>query len=66
MVVLCFTVLADDETADHNVDAGLDAAARADVHELGAGPAVQVVNFNQTNAGGIILSLENSGVSAGV
>lgn len=53
----------EDEAADHGVIARLDETASADVGQLGVRGGVEVVGFDEADAGAAILAAEDGGVA---
>ena len=56
----------DNKTTNHDVVAGLDKAASADVDQLGVGRLIQIVRFNERYAGAAVFSADDRGVIAGI
>jgi len=57
--------VSEDKPGDHDIVAGLDKAARADVSELRIGGQVEIVHFDDANAGSAILSVQDRRVIGG-
>ena len=60
-------VSANNETADHDIVAGQDMAACRDIAETRSGSArIQIINFHEGDAGGVIHSAHDDGVATGL
>jgi hypothetical protein len=53
-----------DKSADHNIVAGLDEPARADVGQFGGFVGIEIIAFNQGDSGGVVNAADNRRLSA--
>ena len=53
------------KTPNHHIVASLDETARADVGQRGIGGRINIIGFDQSDAGAAVVAADNGGVGTG-